>query len=291
MQSAWIHKLISFSLLALHSIDAMILREEVCELLEGRLLENSFLPQIGGEIGIGLGDGSVGSLGEISKCTSGALGRGVAVLNSRHLEQFLGDGGRHDASTTGGRDEPHPNRATLASNLTRDGMRLSNLVTPEASPYRDNGQLGHDDSAPDGSSYLLGALNPEPHVAVVVADGNKGLEPGPLTSPSLLLHRHNLQHFVLQRGPDEEINNLVLLDGQREEVDFLQALDLSILDKSAKLGHRDPFLVFLAPTAAASTTTPTTVTPAPTSATSASITKTSSETTTISTGWSCVRHV
>lgn len=37
------------------------------------------------------------------------------------------------------------------------------------------------------------------------------LEPGALPSTGLLLHRHNLQHLILQRGAQEEINDLRLL--------------------------------------------------------------------------------
>ena len=32
------------------------------------------------------------------------------------------------------------------------------------------------------------------------------------------------------------------LDGQREEVDLLEGLDLAVLDQTSKLGDRDPFL-------------------------------------------------
>ena len=32
------------------------------------------------------------------------------------------------------------------------------------------------------------------------------------------------------------------LDGEREEVDLLEGLDLAVLHQAAKLGHRDPFL-------------------------------------------------
>ena len=46
--------------------------------------------------------------------------------------------------------------------------------------------------------HLLAALDAESDVTVVVTDGYEGLEPGPLTSSGLLLHRHNLQNFVLK---------------------------------------------------------------------------------------------
>ena len=68
-------------------------------------------------------------------------------------------------------------------------------------------------NTPDGGSDLLGALDAKSHVAVVVADGDEGLEAGALTSAGLLLHRHDLQHVVLEGGPQEEVDDLELLKG------------------------------------------------------------------------------
>ncbi len=41
----------------------MVLDQVVCELLVGRLSEDSLLPQVRGQVGVGVGDGSVGGLG------------------------------------------------------------------------------------------------------------------------------------------------------------------------------------------------------------------------------------
>merc|ERR1719209_2796661 len=94
---------------------------------------------------------------------------------------------------------------------------------------------------------------------------------------------------MLLDGEREEID-LVLLDGEREEIDLLQGLDLAVLHQAAKLGHRDPFLLLLAPATspAAVSTAPAPVAAAP--ASPASVSESSTEATTI-TGWSCVRHV
>ena len=48
-------------------------------------------------------------------------------------------------------------------------------------------------------------------MAVVVADGDEGLEAGALTGAGLLLHGHDLQHVVLEGGPQEEVDDLELL--------------------------------------------------------------------------------
>ena len=88
-------------------------------------------------------------LTEISQCAGGSLGRGVAVLDAGHLEQLLGYGGGDDACSAGRGDEPHPDGAALAGHLGGHGVRLAELVTPEAPPHRHNRQLGQDDGAPE----------------------------------------------------------------------------------------------------------------------------------------------
>merc|ERR1719507_2332137 len=131
----------------------------------------------------------------------------------------------------------------------------------------------------DGGGNFLAALDAEPNVSVVVADGHECLEPSSLSSPGLLPDRHDLENLILQGRSKEEVNDLVLLDGEREEVDLLEGLDLAVLHQAAKLGHRDPFLLLLAPATspAAVSTAPAPVAAAPASST---------EATTI-TGWSC----
>ncbi len=50
-------------------------------------------------------------------------------------------------------------------------MGFADLVAPEAAPHRDDGELGKNDSAPDGGGYLLAALHAQAHVTVVVSNG------------------------------------------------------------------------------------------------------------------------
>jgi hypothetical protein len=151
----------------------VVLGQEVGELLVGRLLEDGLLPQVGGEVGVCGRDGSIGSLGKVTQSSSRALGRGVAIINSSHLEQLLGDRGGDDAGTTGGRDQSHPDRAALASHLAGDGVGLAHLGSPEAPSDRDDGELGHDDGAADGRGHLLGALHTKTNMTVVVTDSCK----------------------------------------------------------------------------------------------------------------------
>ena len=64
----------------------------------------------------------------------------------------------------------------------------------------------------DSGGNFLAALHTEPDVAVVIADGNESLEPGSLSSPGLLLDRHDLKNLVLKGMSKEEVNDLMLLD-------------------------------------------------------------------------------
>src|SRR5690606_20989704 len=78
-------------------------------------------------------------------------------------------------------------------------------------------------------------------------------------------------HDLILQSSEEEINNLVLLDWQRVEVDLLHRLYLSSLDQAAELGDWLPFLLLRLSTTAGSTTSTTasTVTTARSESTSA----------------------
>jgi hypothetical protein len=68
----------------------------------------------------------------------------------------------------------------------------------------------------DGGVYLLGALNTQTDMTMVVPNGYKCLQLGSLASPTLLLHGHDLQNLILERCPQKEINNLRLLEGLKQ---------------------------------------------------------------------------
>lgn len=97
---------------------------------------------------------------------------------------------------------------------------------------RDDSQLGQDDSATDSGSDFLSALDTETEVTIEVTDGDESLESGTLTGTGLLLYRHDLHNLILELG-EEDVDDLVLLDGQGEEVDLLDGLDLAVLYESA----------------------------------------------------------
>ena len=99
-------------------------------------------------------------------------------------------------------------------------MRLTKVGTPVTSSYGDNGELREDDGATDGGGDFLGALDAETDVAVEVTNGDERLKAGALTGARLLLDGHDLHDLILELG-QEEVDDLVLLDGQREQVDLL----------------------------------------------------------------------
>jgi hypothetical protein len=130
---------------------------------------------------------------------------------------------------------------------------LSNVRTPVTSSDGDNGEFGGDDGTSDGGSDFLGTLDTETNVTVggcsisterldverpapsnlhspvEVTDGNGSLESGSLTGRRLFLDWGDGHDLVLQ-GWEEDVDNLELFDGQREQVDLLHRLDLSVLD-------------------------------------------------------------
>jgi hypothetical protein len=114
---------------------------------------------------------------------------------------------------------------------------LLNVVTPVSPPDGDDAQLGDNDGSPDSSGDFLGTLDSETDVTVKVTDGNESLESGSLTSRGLLLDRGDGHDLVLQVGK-ELVDDLVLLDGEREEVDLLHGLDLAVVHETTELVRR-----------------------------------------------------
>ena len=267
-------------LLLLHLVERLLLGTgEVRSELDVRSSGGSNVaPEVGGKEGVGLGDGLEGSLQEVTH--GGRLtGRlGVAVLDTSELEHALRGGGGNDTRTTGSGHKTAHDRGRLTGNLHGDSVGLTESVTPVATSDGDGGKLGNNDGTTDGSSNFLGALNTETKVAVGVTNGNEGLETGTLTGTGLLLNGHDLHDLVLELG-DKEVDDLVLLDGEGEEVDLLDRLDLAVLDESADRGNGNPFLLL----AVATTTT--------TGATTASSTAVSSETATSTGCGSSVSHL
>lgn len=182
------------------------------------------------------------------------------------------------------------NGTALARLLDGNGVRLTKVAAPVTATDGDNVELGDDDGGADGGSDFLGGLDTETDVAVGVTDEDDSLEAGTLTGTGLLLDRLDLfvenpsahhsrlsnpaigvsagllpgmshLHDLVLEGREEEVDDLVLLDGKRVKVDLLHGLDLASLHETTELGDRLPLLLLAlcaatgATTAAASTAT------------------------------------
>jgi hypothetical protein len=214
------------------------------------------LPQVGAQELVSLGDGGKGGLQEVSLGGGGTLGLGVTVLDSGHLEESLGSGGGDDVSSSGckeagisefvqfyyfvlilrltSRDQSTHDGSSLSGNLARNGVRLLDVVSPVSPSDGDDGELGDNDGSPDGGSDFLGTLDSQTDVTVKVTDSYESLESGSLTGRGLLLDGSDGHDLVLESGK-ELVDDLVLLDGEREEVDLLHGLDLSVVHETSKL--------------------------------------------------------
>jgi hypothetical protein len=125
-------------------------------------------------------------------------------------------------------------------------MDVTDLVTPIASSDGDERELGSNKSTLDGNLDFLGELNTETDVAVLVTNGNDGLESGSLTGLGLLLDGHDLHGLIRELSLvslEEQVNDLRLLNGNGVSVDLLKGLDVVVLDESSELGEGGPFFV------------------------------------------------
>ena len=120
-------------------------------------------------------------------------------------------------------------------------MGFTELGTPVASSDGDDGEFCEDDSTTNCGCDFLRALDTQTNMAIGISDSNEGLESRALTGTGLLLNGHDLHDLVLEFW-EEKVDNLVLLDWEREEVDFLHRLDLSILHEAAKFCDGSPLI-------------------------------------------------
>jgi hypothetical protein len=192
-------------------------------------------------------------LDEVAERLGRARRQGEHVLDAGELEHGHARG--DDTLPPGCGHHAHGDGATFASDLAGHGVRMANLVPPVAPPDRHERELGEDDSAADGRGHLLGALDTQPDVAVVVADDDEGLEARALPGAGMLLHGGDLHHLVLEPREDL-VHHLVLLHGKRVEVELLDRADPFVLHEAPELGHRHPLLLLrLVPPAPAATAT------------------------------------
>jgi hypothetical protein len=118
-------------------------------------------------------------------------------------------------------------------------VRVTKLSTPVTSSDGDDGKFREDDGTTNGGCDFLCTLDTQTNVTIEITDSDKGLESCALTGTGLFLNGHDLHDLVFEFW-EEIIDDLVLLDWEREEVDFLERLDLSVLHKTAKFCDGNP---------------------------------------------------
>ena len=197
-----------------------------------------------------------GGLEEVTHGTGLTRRRGVAILVSSVLEELLDAAGGNESGTLGGGDKSQTDGTALSSDLHGDGVSLTELAAPPSTTNGDDGELGAGDGTTDSGGDFSGALNSETDVSVTVTDNNESLEAGTLSSGGLLLDGHDLHDLILERVSEETVDDLGLLDGEREGVDVLERADLTSLYETSELGNGDPLgLLSTATTATATSTT------------------------------------
>jgi hypothetical protein len=225
----------------------LLLSKEVRELLVRTLGELGLFPEIGSQETVSVTNGSEGSLDEVTESTGRTTRGSITIGDTSQLKDTLGSGRGDNTSTTGSRNQTRHNGTTTTSDLTGDGVRLTKVGTPVTTTNGDNGKLGKDDTTTNGSSDFLGTLDTQTDMTILITNDNESLETSTLTSSSLLLNRHDLHDLIGKLGK-EIVDDLILLDGQREKINLFNRLDLVSLNKTTELGNRNPFVLFLTTT-------------------------------------------
>jgi hypothetical protein len=126
-------------------------------------------------------------------------------------------------------------------------MDSTDSGTPVTSSDWDEVELGINETTLDGNLDFLGALDTDTNVTLSVSNGDNSLESSSLTSLGLLLDGQDAHDFVGKLGfvvGEESINDWCFLDWDGVSVNFLEGFDVSVLDKSSKLGEWSPFFLW-----------------------------------------------
>jgi hypothetical protein len=97
----------------------LALGQEVGVFLIGnlQLAQINFIPQIRGQITIGILDSTEGSLDKVTQSSGLTTRAGKHIQDTSHVQQLLGDGSSDDTSTTGSGHQTYRHRTTLTSDL------------------------------------------------------------------------------------------------------------------------------------------------------------------------------
>ena len=108
------------------------LLEKIRVLLLRRLDKRRLAPESRVEKAVALRDGDEGGARKVADRRRVALGLRVHVLDTGEREQLLRHNGGDDTGTARRRDQAHLDRAALASELARNGVRHADFVAPVA---------------------------------------------------------------------------------------------------------------------------------------------------------------
>lgn len=165
----------------------LALTENIAELLEWGADKLGLLPEIWGEVTVGVADSDEGGLEGVLDGLGGSGGGGVDILNTGELEKTLDSWGGDETGTAWSWDKSDGDGTALSGLLGWEGVWLSEVGAPVSATDWDDGELGDNDGGADGGGNLLGGLDAESDVSLRVTDQDDGLEAGTLSSAGLLL--------------------------------------------------------------------------------------------------------
>lgn len=215
--------------------------------------EDGRSPEVRGEVGVGVAHAVVSGMEEVTHGTGLTLGGGVSILNTGEGEELLDSVSGNDTGTTGSRDDTETDGTALSRDLARNGVGSASTGAPVATTNGDEVELSVDDGTADSAGGLVGTTNTKTDVTVHITDDDPGLETSALTRGGLLLNGRDLHASILKVVLEEVVNDLVLLDLEREHEDLVNGLDLAVLHETTELGAGNPSLLLVTATTASAT--------------------------------------
>jgi len=222
----------------------LFLLEPLGVFLVGDLLVVLDLPLVGGDEGVGGVELFHGLFHEVTFGPGVTARAGENILDTLVSHHLLHGGGTDDTGTPGGGHEPDLDGTALTGNLHGDGVLLTEFLTPVTPPDGHKPELLVNNLTLDLGLDFLTDLVTETDVTVVVTDEAVSDEPVVLTLGGHLLDGVDLGHFILEDVLVEEVvDDLVLSDGKRMQIDLFDGFDLALSYQPAELGHGGPGLV------------------------------------------------
>jgi len=256
---------------------------------EWRLDEIGLWPEIWGKESVGLLKALEHGSAEILS-GSGLTGTGgVDIIDTSELKDLLGNFSGNATSSSWGWDHSNDTGTALTLDLAWDGVDTTDSRSPISSSDWDKVDLGVNEGTLDGNLDFLSDLDTNTTVTLSVTNSDDSLESGSLTGLGLLLDgedAHDLIEELSLLVGEKSVGDLGLLDWDGVSVNFLERLDLSVLNQSSELGDWVPLVLHSSSTESTSASTATSSTSSSESSTSVSTSiSTSISTSSSSWGW------